>query len=229
MSLVRHIRSHTRLLIVLLVAVAAATTWAVPALAFPPDEQNGQEIFGGDTFVLDYGALRPADDTTAKDAELYNVVGTSLGFTWGVWRQAKSVSSRAQQSGRRTEVRIKLTGLIPNGVYSVFYTTFGPDSASPACPGVERSLPLTSYEQVPPGPDASSFVAGPDGTATYRGRVERPLLDAGELVFSVIYHADGQAYDPFPNRGEQVTAGPDCRSSFGADAMRQLLIIQKAP
>ena len=48
-------------------------------------------------------------------------------------------------------------------------------------------------------------------------------------MFSVIYHSDGQAYDPFPNRGEQVTAGPDCRSSFGADAMRQLLIIQKAP
>ena len=78
-----HIRSHSRLLMLLaLVAFAAATASTVPALAAAPDQMDGQEIFGGDTFVLDGGVLRPATDTTAPDEQLYNVVGTSLDLTW---------------------------------------------------------------------------------------------------------------------------------------------------
>jgi hypothetical protein len=215
--------------LLLLSALVLATACAVPALAAGPDRLDGQEIFGNDTFVLYGGILRYPDESTASNEQLYNVVGTSLGITWGEWQQAEAVSSRAQQVGNRTDVRIELAGLIPGGVYSVFYTTFGPDSTSPACPDVERSLPLTAFGHEPPGPDASSFVAGFDGAAVYHGRVDGRFLDAQELVLSIIYHGDGQAYDPFPNRGEQLTAGPDCRSSFGADAMRQLLIVQKAP
>ena len=38
---------------------------------------------------------------------------------------------------------------------------------------------------------------------------------------------DGNSFAPFPNRGEYLTQGPDCRSSFGHDAIRHLLIYQK--
>src|SRR5436190_13975994 len=115
-----HIRSHSRLLMLLaLVAFAAATASTVPALAAAPDQMDGQEIFGGDTFVLDGGVLRPATDTTAPDEQLYNVVGTSLDLTWGRWEQATALSSQARHIGRRTDVRIQLTGLLPFGLYSV--------------------------------------------------------------------------------------------------------------
>jgi hypothetical protein len=48
-----------------------------------------------------------------------------------------------------------------------------------------------------------------------------------EVFYSIIYHFDGATYDPLPNHGEYNTQGADCHSSFGEDAMRQLLIIQK--
>jgi len=42
-----------------------------------------------------------------------------------------------------------------------------------------------------------------------------------------VYHAFGESSYPFPNIGEQRTQGGSCRSSFGEDSMRQLLILQK--
>jgi hypothetical protein len=46
-------------------------------------------------------------------------------------------------------------------------------------------------------------------------------------VVTAVYHADGQTYYPFPNRGEFLTQGGNCRSSFGHDAMRHVVILQK--
>ena len=43
----------------------------------------------------------------------------------------------------------------------------------------------------------------------------------------MIYHADGMSYGALPNRGEFLTQGEDCRSSFGQDAMRQFQVLQK--
>jgi len=34
-------------------------------------------------------------------------------------------------------------------------------------------------------------------------------------------------YHPLPNRGEFFTQGDDCRSTFGEDAMRQIIVFQK--
>jgi len=50
------------------------------------------------------------------------------------------------------------------------------------------------------------------------------------LEISVIYHFDGQTYGPVANAAEAagpVAATGQCRSSYGIDAMRQMLIIQK--
>jgi hypothetical protein len=138
------------------------------------------------------------------------------------------VSSQAQEVGGRTLAQIRLSGLRPNGVYSLFYLTFGPDSSNPGCPGVERALPLSSTDPQQ-RPDADSFIADAAGNARFTARVNDNLLDATVLDFELIYHADGNTFGAFPNRGEYASAGPDCRSSYGSDAMRQLLIIQQFP
>lgn len=63
----------------------------------------------------------------------------------------------------------------------------------------------------------------------YLGRVEETLLEASQVFFSIVYHFDSITYHPFPNRGELLTRGRDepCRSTYGLDAMRHLLVLQK--
>jgi hypothetical protein len=198
--------------------------------AAPPDPHDFHQPFAGDVYVLDGATLRNPTGDTAPDAPLFNVAGASLDLTWGDWLKA-SVAATARTiggpGGPRTDVRIQLSGLVPGGVYSLFYITFQPDSEHPWCPGVERSLPLTAFHPDQQFPDASSFVPDSNGEAEYRARVDGALLEASQLLYTVIYHFDGLTYHPFPNRGEYLTQGEECRSSFGEDAMRQLLIFQK--
>ena len=66
-------------------------------------------------------------------------------------------------------------------------------------------------------------MAGATGAAVYHGRTDGNLFDAMQVFFSVVYHFDGTTAYPFPNRGELMA----CHSSFGEDAMRQLLILQQ--
>jgi len=202
----------------------------VGATAAQVDREVSVLPFPNDVFVLDGGFLRHPDGSTSSDALLRNADAIPLGVTWGQFKSASATATAHCIGGRegpRTSVRIRLTGLIPGGIYSVFYATFEPDSDNPLCAGVERTLPLTAFHPDRQLPDPSSFVADANGDAEYRAQVEGCLLDATTLVYSVIYHFDGQTYHPLPNRGEFVTQGSDCRSSFGADAMRQLLINQK--
>jgi hypothetical protein len=187
--------------------------------------------FPADVYVqAESGRLENPDDLTATDAPLYNVAGSALDVTWGEFSSA-TASSRVVTIGpphaSRTDALIRFDGLIPNGVYSVFYITFGPDSRNPLCETAERGIPLTSLHGDRQQPDPSSFVAGADGSATYHGRVDGALLDAKLVQLVLIYHFDGETYHPLANYGESVTQGENCRSSWGADAMRQLVIAQK--
>jgi hypothetical protein len=269
------------------------------------DQQDGIESFARDVFVIVGSSLKNPDDTTAADAPLFNVAGVSLNLTWGQFSGASATSTAECLADGTTDVNITLTGLVPGGVYSMFYGTFGPDSSNPACPGVERTLPLESVcPAVHPGgsngggsggshpghdpgtdpqPDhgdddhhghqrhythhhhivhhgrcghdpnhhgdddhdgddhdhngstnpaptctpSPDFVAAADGTATFHGTAPGCLLDATQVFFSLTYHFDGQTYGSLPNKGESQTQGPMCRSSYGEDAMRQILILQK--
>jgi hypothetical protein len=190
------------------------------------DTADGIEVFQRDVFVVVGSSLRNPDDSTAADASLFNDAGVSLGLTWGQFEAATATSTMVVH-GNHTDGDITLTGLVPNGVYSVFYGTLEPDSENSLCPHVERALPFTStkpHQQ----PDSSSFVAGPDGAATFSGRVSGDPLDALQVFIEIVYHLDGQTYGSLPNRGEWLTQNEAmCRSSFGEDAMRQLLILQK--
>ena len=213
-----------------LLMFASAISTNVMALG-GADQQDYAEVYSRDVFVIVGSTLRNPDATTQPDAPLFSDSGVSLELTWGDWQRISATSTARVQGGgsrARTDVRIHLTGLIPGGVYSIFYGTLIPDSENPLCPGVERTLPLTAVRVDQPQPDASSFIAGVDGTAAYRGRIDGNVFNALQVFYTIIYHFDGQTYDPLPNRGEFLTQGSNCRSSFGQDAMRQMIIFQKS-
>lgn len=214
---------------VLAVAALAIGAFVAPAGATMPDTADGVEVFERDVYEIVGSTLRNPSPTTDPSAPLFSNSGVGLGFTWGEWSAATATSVVRASGGRtaRTDIRLAFTGLRPNGVYSVFYGTLTPDSENPLCPGVERTLALPSADPAQ-APDASSFVAAADGTASFRGKLDGNLLgSASQVFFSVIYHFDGQTYGPLPNRGEFETQGETCRSSFGEDAMRHLLVLQQ--
>jgi hypothetical protein len=198
--------------------------------AAPPDQEDAVGVLERDVFEAIGASLRNPTAHSDPEAPLYNVVGFGLPVTWGQW-SAASATSRASTiggpNGPRTDFRLAFRGLIPGGVYSIFYFTIGPDTEQPLCRGVERSLPLDAARPDGQAPDANSFVVDSTGTAGFHGRVDGNLLAAAQVFVTAVYHADGQTYYPFPNRGEFVTQGENCRSSFGHDAMRHVLILQE--
>jgi hypothetical protein len=228
-------------LVACMVAVVSAVILVTGPLgqvadAGPPDGAEGAGPLARDVFVVVGLSLRNPDASTSPDEPLYNLAGLGLEstpgdpVTWGEWSAATAttrVATIGGPDGRRTDARISMVGLVPGGVYSVFWLTIGPDSEQPLCPGVERLLPLDAFKPDAGSPDPNSFVAGAAGVAEFHGRVDGELLGAAQLFFTVVYHADGQTYYPFPNRGEFLTQGEACRSSFGHDAMRHLSIAQK--
>jgi hypothetical protein len=210
-------------------ATLALVAAAPQAAAGAPDQADGIETYERDVFVIVGSTLRNPDATTDPSAPLFSNTGVGLNRTWGEW-SAASATSLVRTSGKaksaRTDVRLSFSQLIPGGVYSVFWGTLLPDSENPLCPGVERTLALPSVDPAQQ-PDASSFVAGADGTASFRGALNGDLLTATQVYFSIVYHFDGLTWGALPNHGEFNTQGPECRSSFGEDAMRQMLILQK--
>ena len=210
-----------------------ATGVAGPAMAAPAihgakrTPAVGTEPFFTDVYQIGgNGNLIHVDPRTASDSTaLFNLAGMPLGETWGQFRVA-TASSGAKivrtLSGDATDFLITLSGLFPNGVYSLFYRTFGPDSHPPVCAD-EPSTALTARYPRRQKPDASSFVADSSGKASFHARVAGRLLDAQSVTLSVVYHFDGHVYGAVPDLGDSL----GCRSSYGEDAMRQLLIVQK--
>jgi len=219
----------TSLMAAALTATLALVAAAPPASSAGPDQADGVEAYERDVFVIVGSTLRNPDATTDPSAPLFSNTGVGLGLTWGEW-SAASATSVVRTSGKaksaKTDVRLSFTRLIPGGVYSVFYGTLLPDSENPLCPAVERTLPLPSTDPAQ-SPDSASFVAGADGTASFRGALDGNLLTASQVWFSIVYHFDGLTWGSLPNHGEFNTQGPECRSSFGEDAMRQMLVLQK--
>jgi hypothetical protein len=217
----------TALTFVALAPVAGAsskTAKRIPAVGLVP--------FPGDVFtVSSNGTLIAVDpNSTPPSAPLFNLAGSSLNETWGQFDSVTATSGAkalTRMGTISTDFRITLTGLIPNGVYSLFYRTFTPDSANPVCGTVGAHDPLVALTAAHPkkqAPDSSSFAASTTGSAAFHARVAGNLLAAAQLQVWIIYHFDGHVYGPVPNMGESTST---CRSSFGIDAMRQLIIIQK--
>jgi hypothetical protein len=193
------------------------------------DREDAVQHFPRDVYVIVGSSLRNPTDETSPDEPLFNVAGVPLDLTWRQWTEASATSKArvVKKSGRTyTYVEVKMSGLVPDGVYSIFYGTLEPDSEHPLCQNVERTLPLVSRVR-DQSPDRSSFVADANGEAVFSGKIKGRVLKARQVFHTLTYHFDGQTYHPFPNRGEYLTQNPNCRSSFGEDAMRQLLVFQK--
>jgi hypothetical protein len=232
------IKSHERRRSHRLIATVIATVLAGLALAAQapvagassstPDV--GVVPFANDVFWFTNNALSVVDPaSTPASAPLFNLEGNPLHVTWGQFSSA-TATSEVKQGGNHTDFDVRLSGLIPNGVYSLFYRTFNPDSNNAICPNVEPTVALTARHPDRQQPDADSFVADSSGNAEFDGRVAGRLLDAQQLQVAVIYHFDGKTYGPVANAAEaNGPGGPGvpCQSSYGIDAMRQLVIIQK--
>jgi hypothetical protein len=208
----------------------ASTTSTQPAL------DAGILPFHGDVYTIgSNGSLIAVDPSmTPASAPLFNLGGQPLNLTWGQFSSAtaKSYAWTVTHGGvTYTKFLIGLSGLVPNGVYSLFYRTFGPDSNNASCPSVEPSIALTAAFPQSQKPDPDSFVASGSGQALFFASVAQDLPAAQQLQVSVIYHFDGKTYGPVANaaeaQGPVASFGGLCRSSYGIDAMRQFLIIQK--
>jgi hypothetical protein len=212
---------------------ATAAQAVTPVLPIVPS--IAVEPFTGDVFTIgSNGSLIDVDPRlTPASAPLFNKQGTPLNLTWGAWMAATGTAYAYESPAGEppaTIIAITLKGLIPYGAYSVFYRTFTPDTNNPLCLNVEPSLALHSINPFQQ-PDRSSFVASSSGDALFVGLVAGHLLDAQQVQYSLIYHFDGKTYGELANQAEAasqpVPPGGTCRSSYGIDAMRQFLIIQK--
>ena len=153
-------------------------------------------------------------------------------MTWGEWSAATArsdVTVSRKPFGATTRVRLHLSGLVPNGLYSAFWGTLGPDSEQPSARTWSAPCPSTR----PAGrgqPAPNAFRADAEGNANFVGEVGQDLFAASQVFFSVVWDFSGETSYPFPNRGELLTQVPpaeQCRSSFGDDTMRHLLVLQK--
>ena len=207
----------------------ASTTFTTPT------QDVGIVPFAGDVYTTSSnGTLIPVlPASTPASTPLYNLAGNALNVTWGQWSSATATSyawTVTFHGTTYTDFVIGMSGLVPDGVYSLFYRTFVPDSNNAFCPNVEPSIALTAAFPRLQKPDPDSFIAGSSGKALFVASVAQDLLAAQGLSISVIYHFDGQTYGPVANAAEAagpVAATGLCRSSYGIDAMRQMLIIQK--
>jgi hypothetical protein len=191
--------------------------------------------FAGDVFTVGTnGSLITVDPRiTSASAPLFNLEGEPLNLTWGQFSSASAKSVAWTDTWGRvthTDFLIGMSGLIPRGVYSLFYRTLGPDSVNPACaaagnPDIESTVALPAAFPQFQKSDPDSFVANSSGRAFFAARVAGNLLAAQSVQVWVVYHFDGNTYGPVPNNAE---ANSNCqRSSYGIDAMRQFLIAFK--
>jgi len=224
------ITTRSRALLASAALAGALFSFGPAAHASPPDTADAVQVFDRDVFVIVGSTLRNPTADTDPGAPLFTDTGIAMDLTWGEW-SAATAASRASVIGGpnhpRTDIRLSLAGLVPGGLYSVYWGTLGPDSEQPLCPGVERTLPLDAAGSTAKAAAPNAFVVDATGTVDFHGRVGGDLLDATQVFVTVVYHFYGETSYPFPNRGEYLTQGEDCRSSFGQDSMRHLIVLQK--
>jgi hypothetical protein len=221
---------RARALVASVALAGAFLSFGPAAQAAPPDTADAVEVYERDVFEIVGSTLRNPTAATDPGAPLFTNSGVAMGLTWGAWSAAAGTSRATVIGGPnspRTDIRLALAGLVPGGLYSVYWGTIGPDSEQPLCPGVERTLPLDGAGQTTEAPAPNAFVVGATGAVDFHGRVGGDLLDATQVFVTVVYHLFGETSYPFPNLGEQLTQGEDCRSSFGEDSMRHLIVLQK--
>jgi hypothetical protein len=118
--------------------------------------------------------------------------GYALNMTLGEWLAATGTGSYQCVDGQG-EIALEFSGLVPNGVYTLWYV-FSP--SPPATPFMSLDLPLGAR-------DGSQTIVSvnTDGTATYKATVTPCLQMSGEQAATLIalaYHSDGKSHGSLP-------------------------------
>ncbi|MEO5590541.1 MAG: hypothetical protein ABIS03_13210 [Gemmatimonadaceae bacterium] len=110
---------------------------------------------------------------------IYNAQGMPLdGFTLGSWLGAKGeVEIKSDDSGRAT-IEVELSGLRPNGVYTLFENHFD-----------QQPVGFTPLDGTGA---ANSFVAGPNGKARFE--LTAPHIPTHDNAVLLVYQSDGKSH-----------------------------------
>jgi hypothetical protein len=119
--------------------------------------------------------LAPAHKSLAANTPLFNAVGAPLHLTLGEWRAARGSVVLSCVSGRETAVS-QATGLVPDGLYSVFIVHLH-------LQGAARFTPFGGA-----GGTNNSGTASPTGSLKLTDTVT-PCLTSAEAVL-IVWHSD---------------------------------------
>jgi hypothetical protein len=119
-------------------------------------------------------------------------------LTFGEFSQARGMAS-VKYTPMGSHVVIKASGLIPNGVYTVWLMTFAAPGFTPNFENLISELPLGPSDGSRNTITASA--AGEGALSTFHaGR----LFDEFEFHFALVYHPDGQTYGPTPGPADAL-------------------------
>ena len=122
--------------------------------------------------------LRNAYLSDPASTPLYNAHGHPLHMTLGQWLGAKGIVSLTPQSDGREHVSIELTGLVPNGVYSVFEVHF--DQSPVGFTPLDGSAKRNTFRA--------------DGSGHASLQLDAPAVMTHDNAVLVVYHADGRSW-----------------------------------
>ena len=125
--------------------------------------------------------LRPALIADSPKTALFNAQGKSLGFSLGKWLGARG---KVHVAADTHAVTVRLTGLRPNGTYSLFENHFD-----------QQPIGFTPLDG---SGTTNTFVARKNGKATVTVKVPQPMSHANAVL--LVYHSDNQAHGA--SRGE---------------------------
>ena len=188
-----------------LTLIIVALTGAATALADAPSRTEGVLVL--EFMVAADGTLDSPNDLLL-DVDPYDPAQPDLlsqalkpdgqPLTFGEFSQARGTAS-VKYTPMGSHVVIKASGLIPNGVYTVWLLTF-------AAPGYTPNYEnLTSETALGPlDGSRNSFTASPAGEAVLSTFHASRLFDEFEFQFAVVYHPDGQTYGPTPGPADAL-------------------------
>jgi hypothetical protein len=118
--------------------------------------------------------------------------GYALNVTLGEWLAATGTGSYQCNDGQG-EITLEFTGLVPNGVYTLWYV-FSPQP--PTTPFMTLDLPLGARDG-----SQSVISVNADGTASYEATLTPCLQMSGEqaaTLLALAYHSDGETHGVSP-------------------------------
>jgi len=119
--------------------------------------------------------------------------GEALGMTLGQWLRASGTGTYTYKNGVGT-IDLEFTGLVPNGVYTMWHAFIALPPTSPFSGTLD--LPLGARDGT-----TSVFVADANGNASFE-HTFRPGLQLSDVwttsMLAINYHSDGQTYGAYP-------------------------------